>query len=174
MSDLPHILKLSDFFSQRAAALRLSEEDDSLPLSHLLARYLKCLDGPDLLGREAVSRESLVSLQSLQDLVYGCDDLGRLTGIYPGVCFRQGEARIELSEVPWHSEIVVDGSSARVTEIVIDRTDAGYAGTGPAFTAGGGTMILSSSKISCAIPWKQTSGLKGPGKSFSLTSMRVN
>jgi len=126
VSDLPHILRLSDSFSQRAAALRLSEEDNSLPLSHLLARYLKYPDRPDLLGREAVSRESLVTLQSLRDLVYGCDDLGRLTGIYPGVCFRQGEARVELGDVPWHSEIVVDGSSVRMTEIVIDRTDAGY------------------------------------------------
>ncbi|MDE2841796.1 MAG: hypothetical protein OXN21_00290 [Chloroflexota bacterium] len=125
MSDLPHILRLSDAFSQRSVALRLSAEDASLPLSHLIFRYLKCLDGPDLLAREAIAQESLVTLQSLQDLVYACDDLGRLTEPYSGVSFRQDDARIEVGEIPGYSEIAVDGSSAKLTEIVIDRTDAG-------------------------------------------------
>ena len=126
MSDLPHILSLSDCFSHRTATLRLSEEDESLPLSHLLSRYVENLDGPDLVAREAISRESLLNLQSLQDLVYACDDQGRLTGIYQGVCFRQADYRIELGDVPWYSEIMLEGSSVKLTEIIIDRTDAGY------------------------------------------------
>jgi len=126
MSDLPLILRLTDSFSQRSAALRLSEEDASRPLSHLIARYLKCLDGPDLLAREAIAQDSLGTLQSLQDLVYACDDLGRLTEPYSGVSFRQDDARIEMSDIPGYSEIVVDGSSAKLTDLIIDRTDAGY------------------------------------------------
>ena len=126
MSDPPHILRLTDSFSQRSASLRLSEEDTCLPLSHLIVRYLKCLEGAGLLAREAITQESFVTMQSLQDLVYACDDLGKLTELYQGVSFRQGDARIELSEVPGYSEIMVEGSSAKLTELVIDRTDAGY------------------------------------------------
>ena len=126
MSDLPHILRLTDSFSQRSAALRLSDEDECLPVSHLIARYLKCLDGPDLLAREAIAQEALVTLQSLQDLVYACDDQGTLTDLYQGVSFRQDDALIELSEIPGYSEIVVDRSSVKLTDLDIDRTDAGY------------------------------------------------
>ena len=126
MNPLPHILRISDPVSLRTATLRLSDSHGRLPLAELLTRYLHDVDGPGLLARGAISQESLHSLWSLQDLVYGCDDAGNLTAIAPGVTFRQGGPPLGFNQVPEAREVTVDGYGALLTELNLDRALVGY------------------------------------------------
>ncbi len=118
--------RLSDSLTRRAATLRMAEDDHALSTGMLLNKYLLHLDDRSLLGRGDITPESLHSLRAIQDLVYACDDAGNLTSVYSGLIFRQGEAPLQLDEVPHAAEVRVGDSGALLIEIEIDRLDVGY------------------------------------------------
>ena len=122
----PRILRIADSYTAHTATLRLDAGDDDLTLGQLLEKYLFHLPRERLLNCRAITPQSLTALQTLQDLVYACDDRGRLAGIYSGLAFRQGEAGLELSDVPAAQLTNAGENSASLIEITIDRTDAGY------------------------------------------------
>ena len=79
-----------------------------------------------MLQRGAITQDSLRSLMALQDLVYACDDRGRLTGMYSGVAVRQGGDLVDLADVPRATEMRVGDTAAAVMELTVDRTNVGY------------------------------------------------
>ena len=119
------IFRLSDSLTRRAATLRVAEEDHALSTGMLLKKYLLHLDDRSLLCRGAITPESLHSLRAIQDLVHACDDAGKLTSIYSGLTFRQGDVPLQLEEKPHATEVRAGASSALLIEIAIDRLNVG-------------------------------------------------
>ena len=122
----PHFLRISDSDTGRAANLRLEEGDAGLTVGQVLDKYLSRLSGDSLLQRRAITQDSLRSLMALQDLVYACDDRGRLTGMYSGVAVRQGGDLVDLADVPQATATRVSDTAAAVIELTVDRTNVGY------------------------------------------------
>jgi hypothetical protein len=91
----------------------------------LLKKYVLYLDDRSLLCQGAITSESLLSLRAIQDLVYACDDAGKLTSIFSGLTFRQGDVPLQLDEKPVAAEVRIGDSSAMLIEIEIDRLNVG-------------------------------------------------
>ena len=106
--------------------MQLATEDLALSTGSLLDKYLLRLDGQHLLEQGAIAPESLLSLRAMQDLVYACDEAGKLTSIYAGTTFRQGDAALDLDERPRAAEVAVGETGALLIEVSVDRMDAGY------------------------------------------------
>lgn len=120
------ILQITDSVSTRRCALRIDSEDLRLPLSKLLDRYLKRPALKRLLREKRVTEESAESLQSLQDLAYVTDDLGRLRDMFVGVAFRDGARSLPPDEAPPHGTVRLGGKEAKLVDLVMDRTNVGY------------------------------------------------
>ena len=84
-----HILQFSDLVSTRKCALRIAPEDTSLPLGALLEKYLKHAPIQLLLRESGITQYSADALYAIQDLVYASSDSGQLTGMFPGVAFKE-------------------------------------------------------------------------------------
>ena len=126
MNDSSHILLISDSYTYRTAALRLEQGEQTVNLGRLLDRYPAHIPAEALLQRGAITLESLQSLRALQDLVYSCDDWGRLGGMYSGIVFRQSGIQANPEEPPVFSPAQAGEVSGYVAEIVVDRTNVGY------------------------------------------------
>ena len=122
------ILRITDSVSGRTAALRLDcPADHGAPLGRLLERYLRDAPNDDRLIRTgAVTAEGLLSLRSLQDLVYRSDDSGRLTDIFAGVKFRQEDRPACLARPASIQSAVAGDVPLELIDVAVDRTDAGY------------------------------------------------
>ena len=122
------ILRITDTVSGRTAALRLDDPADrEAPLGCLLERYLRNAPDDDrLLHAGAITTDGLLAVRSLQDLVYRCDDSGRLTGIFAGVKLLQ-EGRPASPAQPATVQPAVAGDvPLTLIDVTVDRTDAGY------------------------------------------------
>ena len=126
MDHHPYFLRIFDCYTRRAANLRLEEGDGNVSVGQLLDKYLFRLSGESLLERGAITQDSLRSLRDLQDLVYSCDDRGRLTAVYSGVLFRQDDGSVDLTDTPRATSTRVGNSGASVIELIVDRTNVGY------------------------------------------------
>ena len=126
MDSPPLILRITDSFTRRAATLKLEEADRQFDLSQLLEKYLHRLPAEDLLESGSISSQSLRSLFAIQDLVFSCDDVGQLKGIFSGVVFRQDGEPLALEELPNARPANLVGATADLVEITVDRTNAGY------------------------------------------------
>ena len=122
------ILRITDSVSGRTAALRLDcPADHEAPLGRLLKRYLRDAPNDDRLIRTgAVTAEGLLSLRSLQDLVYRSDDSGRLTDIFAGVKFLQDGRPAGLAQPASIQAAVAGDVPLELIDVAVDRTDAGY------------------------------------------------
>ena len=112
--------------TRRTATLRLPDGDSKLTVGQLLDGYVLHLEGQELQKAGAITAESLASLQAIQDLVYSCDDSGKLTTMFSGVVFRQNGNLIGLEEEPQLTAATSNGAEISIVELDIDRINAGY------------------------------------------------
>lgn len=126
MSSSTCFLRLSDTLTRRTATLRLEEDDHRLTGRELLEKYLLNLEARQLLENGAITPDSLLALQALQDLVYACDDDGQLTSIFSGTAFRQNVALLDMEEMPNWVEVTAGESRIWPIDMEIDRMDVGY------------------------------------------------
>ncbi len=115
------------------ATLRLRDAEGEFTLGQLLDQYLLNLSGEQLLQSGSITSASLTTLRALQDLVYACDDLGRLTGIFPGISFRQNERELDLGKPPDAMLTRVGDDDVSVIEVAVNRANAGYDRNWPGF-----------------------------------------
>ena len=127
MTDTPNVLlQVTDDVTTRRYAARIDPDEQGLPVSTLLDRYLKLPDLPRLRRENRITAASEETLVSLQDLVYGCTDEGALTDPVPGVELFQGGRLLGMEEAPRAEPAWVSGSPVLVIDIVIDRTNVNY------------------------------------------------
>ena len=126
MNNLPRILRLSDSYTGRSAVIRLAAEDHGFTIGQLLEKYLLNLPESRLLKNGAITPESLDGLKALQDLVYACDNAGRLTTLYAGLLLRQDGELVSLEERPATTETQSGDTPISVIDLSIDRTNVGY------------------------------------------------
>ena len=79
-----------------------------------------------MLKAGAITADSLRSLRAMQDLVYACDDLGKLTGMFSGIAFKQGERAVAVEQQPAIQPARVDEAEVSVIDLTIDRTNVFY------------------------------------------------
>ena len=123
----PHlILQLTDSCTGRGAALRLEPSDGQLTVGHILDKYLLHCPAECLLEAGAITADSLRSLRAMQDLVYACDDLGKLTGMFSGIAFKQGKRAVSVEQQPAIQPARVDETEVSVIDLTIDRLNVSY------------------------------------------------
>ena len=110
----------------RRCVLRIDRRELQLPLSDLLARYVKGPDTSRLQAETRITADSADILDSLGDLVYASTDGGQLRDMLGGVRFIQGQNAIALEEVPTHQLVRVGNKDALLIDLIIDRTNVGY------------------------------------------------
>ena len=120
------VLQIRDVVSTRECSLLLEPEDAALSLGQLLDRYVKHAPTHLLLVQSRVTRSSVDSLYAIQDLVYSCDDSGRLMDMFDGTAFVDGERTICLDEVPAVHRAQIAGQEVSLLDIGIDRVACGY------------------------------------------------
>ena len=121
-----HILQITDAVSTRRCALRLEPGDDALHVRDLLEKYLKRPDLELLLREGRITKDSAEMLESMQDLVYVSDDIGRLRDMFAGISFRQGSRTLQLDEAPGPEPVRLGEKNVLLTDLLIDRTNVGY------------------------------------------------
>ena len=123
---LPLILQLTDFFTERQVALRLEDDDQQRTLGQILDQYLRRCSGGNLLATGAMDAADLRTWQALQDLVYACDDRGRLGDMFSGIAFRQQGRLADLAAAPVVMPARAGETAASVIDLTIDRASVGY------------------------------------------------
>ena len=122
----PRILRILDSYTGRSATLRLDQSDVDFSVVELLDKYLFGLPEEELLHRQRITPGSLTSLKALQDLVYSCDDEGRLIAMYSGIAVTQNDSMIDLADRPQETEVKVGDFGTSLIDLTIDRTNVGY------------------------------------------------
>ena len=127
MADNPNtVLRITDDVTGRRAAVRVDPDHAALPLRDLLDLYVKRPDIERLLAEGRIADASIDMLASIQDLVYACDDQGRLRDFYRGVEFAQG-TRLVSPDFPLRPERMrANGRDVALLDLTIDRTSVGY------------------------------------------------
>ena len=120
------ILQLTDTFTGRGAALRLEPSDGQSTVAQILDKYLLHCPAGNLLKTGAITEASLRSLRALQDLVYACDDLGKLTGMFSGIAFKQQGRGVSLEQPPAIQMALVKEKQVPVIDLGFDRTNVSY------------------------------------------------
>ena len=120
------ILQIADAVSTRQCSLRLEPQDAGLPLNELLSRYLKHAPIDRMLQEGRITASSAETLYSLQDLVYACDDRGRLMDMFAGTAFTDGESPIGLGDAPAVHRAQAEGQEIELLDIGIDRIACDY------------------------------------------------
>ncbi len=120
------VLRITDDVTGRRSTMRIDADDAALPLGALLDRYLERPDVERLSREGRITEASAEMLASIQDLVYACDDQGRLRGFYGGVEFAQGPRAVSLDYPLRTSRIRADGKDVALLDLSIDRTSVGY------------------------------------------------
>ena len=120
------VLRITDDVTGRRSTMRIDADDAALPLRALLDRYLERPDVERLSREGRITEASAGMLASIQDLVYVCDDQGRLRGFYGGVEFAQGPRAVSLDYPLRPSRIRADGKDVALLDLSIDRTSVGY------------------------------------------------
>ena len=120
------VLRITDDVTGRRSTLRIDPDDAALPLRDLLDLYLERPDMERLSVEGRITEASAEMLASIQDLVYACDDQGRLRGLYDGVEFAQGPRAVSLDYPLRPSRISTDGKDVDLVDLNIDRTSVGY------------------------------------------------
>ena len=119
-------LRFTDIYTSRSAVLLLDQAEECLSVGQLLEKYLLNLPEGPLRDRGAVTPESLDNLKPMQDLVYACDDEGRLTDLYPGINIRQENRSVSLLDLPTEKATRWEGAPISVIDLALDRTGVGY------------------------------------------------
>ena len=125
-ANLNTVLRITDDVTGRRSTMRVDADDALLPLRDLLDLYLERPDLERLSDEGRITEASAEMLASIQDLVYVCDDLGRLRGLYGGVELAQGPRAVSLDYPLRPSRIRADGRDVILLDLSIDRTSVGY------------------------------------------------
>ena len=128
------VLRIADDVTGRQATMRIDPDDAALPLRDLLDLYVKRPDVERLSAEGRITDASVEMLASIQDLVYACDDQGRLRDLYRGVEFAQGPRAVSPDLPLRPSRIRADGKDVVMLDLTIDRTSAGYDRNWPGFS----------------------------------------
>ena len=120
------VLRIADDVTGRRATLRIDPDDAALPLRDLLDLYVKRPDVERLLDEGRITCASVEMLASIQDLVYACDDRGRLRDFYRGVEFTQGPRAVSPDFPLRPSRIRADGKDVVMLDLDVDRASVGY------------------------------------------------
>ena len=120
------VLRISDGVTGRRATMRIDPDDAALPLRDLLDLYVKRPDVERLSDEGRIADASVEMLASIQDLVYACDDQGRLRDFYRGVEFAQGPRAVSPDFPLRPSRIRADGRDVVMLDLDVDRTSVGY------------------------------------------------
>ena len=120
------VLRITDDVTGRRSTMRIDPDDAALPLRDLLDLYLERPDVERLSCEGRITEASAEMLASIQDVVYACDDLGRLRGLYGGVEFAQGPRAVSLDYPLRPSRIRADGRDVVLLDLSVDRTSVGY------------------------------------------------
>ena len=120
------ILQISDAVSTRQCSLRLEPQDVGLPLNDLLSRYVKHAPIDRLLQEARITALSADTLYSLQDMVYACNDDGRLMDMFVGTAFTDGGSPIGLGDAPAVHRAQAAGQEVELLDIGIDRIACDY------------------------------------------------
>lgn len=120
------IFQLTDTYTRRGAALRIEPSDGQSTLAQILDKYLLHCPAESLVKTGAITEASLRSLRMLQDLVYACNDMGKLTGMFSGIAFKQQGRVVSLEHTPAVQMTLVDEKQVPVIDLAIDRTNVSY------------------------------------------------
>lgn len=121
-----YILQITDSVTTRKCALRLDPEDAATPWEGLLEKYLRNPPIQRLHNERRITPESAETLQAIQDLVYVCDDNGRLHDMFAGTIVRQGDRPLEPGAVVEVSPGRAVDTDVAVIDLSIDRWNIGY------------------------------------------------
>ena len=122
----PLLLQLADTLTGRRVALRIDPAHGQLPLAQLLDKYLRPCPAAELLRAGAITAAARPTLQALTDLVYRCDDQGRLGAIFSGIVFRQQGQPVSLESPPLIETAQAGDTQVAVIDLAIDRANVGY------------------------------------------------
>ena len=120
------ILRITDDVTGRRSTMRIDPDDAALPLRDLLDRYVKRPDVERLSDEGRITGASLEMLAAIQDLVYACDDQGRLRDLYRGVELAQGPRAVSLDHPLRPLRTRADGKDVVLLDLDVDRTSVGY------------------------------------------------
>ena len=120
------VLRITDDVTGRRATLRIDPGDAALPLRGLLDLYVKRPDVERLSAEGRIADASVEILASIQDLVYACDDQGRLRDLYRGTEFAQGPRLVSADYPLRPTRASADGRDVVLLDLNIDRTSVGY------------------------------------------------
>ena len=121
-----YILQITDSVTTRTCAVRLKQEDVSLPWERLPERYLKSPPFEQLLEEQRITPDSARSLSSIQDLAYVSDDDGQLHDLFPGTVVKQGNRNLAARMVPEVGAGSTGEIEVAVIDLVLDRWNIGY------------------------------------------------
>ena len=124
--DRSYILQLTDAVTTRKCALRLELGDTCLRWEQLLDQYLKNPPIDRLLSERRITPESAQVLSAIQDLVYVCDDAGRLHDMFPGTTVKQGDRTLAAGEIPEVARGQASDVDVAVINLELDRWNVGY------------------------------------------------
>ncbi len=128
------VLRITDDVTGRRATLRIDPDDAALPLRDLLDLYVKTPDTERLAEEGRITDASVEMLASIQDLIYACDDQGRLRDLYRGVEFAQGPRLVSADYPLRPSPVRADGRDVVLLDLNVDRTSVGYDRNWPGFS----------------------------------------
>ena len=122
----PLLLQFTDTLTGRRAALRIDPAEGQLTVRQLLDKYLRDCPAGELLREGAITAAARPMLQGLTDLVYRCDDRGRLGDLFAGIVLRQQERPVDLERPPVRAKARAGDTEVSVIDLSIDRANGGY------------------------------------------------
>ncbi len=122
----PLLLQLADALTGRRAALRIDPAQAQWTVGQLLDKYLRDCPAAELLREGASTAAALPTLQALTDLVYRCDDQGRLGDLFSGLVFRQQGQPVSLESPPLVEKARAGDTEVSVIDLSLDRANVGY------------------------------------------------
>ena len=120
------ILKIADSVTARKCALRLDPHDARMSWERLLEKYLKDPPIKQLQEERRITSESAQSLLAIQDLVYVCDDNGRLHEMFAGTTIKQCGRNLDAGATPEVGLARAGETDVAVIDLSIDRSNVGY------------------------------------------------
>ena len=123
---VPWLLQFSDSLTGRRAALRIEPADGLLTARQLLDKYLRDCPAAELLRAGAITADALPRLRGLTDLVYRCDEQGRLGDWFSGLVLRQQGQPVDMERPPVSATGRVGDTEVAVIDLCIDRANGGY------------------------------------------------
>ena len=119
----PVFLRWTDSLTGRSAILKTRDSDAGASLDALVAKYLAVERPGALVDAGLALADSVSDLQAIQDRLFSLSADGALLGARPGAVYRCGVRELRPDEPPPAKAASVDGVSASLVDISIDRSE---------------------------------------------------